>query len=334
MSGRRGSAARRAERLLRCYPAGWRARYGDEFTELLIDDISERPRSWIRSADVMRSGALARFTAAGLTGRALAPEQQIRAGLAWLCGALAAFLVFGIALWSQLTIGWQWSAPVAPATRMAMLVMSAAVLGLFILALLSAIPIAWALGASILRLRGQGLTGPMALGAAGALVFTVGSLHFGHAWPGTGGHRWADRGLVPGAVARFCWAATLSVTSYWAHPGALSSFPAAEIGWMVVSPVALLASAVGVAKTLRRTGLSQRVLRYQSWLGGAAAATMAAFLAGAGSWVISGGPAPRGLFRVGAIDGAGLAVMTAAVVLAFRAVQRTLTAVPGRRAER
>jgi hypothetical protein len=323
MSDRRRTPARRAERLLRCYPAGWRERYGDEFTELLIDDICERPRSWMRTADVMRSGALARFTAAGLTGRALAPEEQMRAGLAWLGGALAAFLVMGIALWSQLTIGWQWSAPDAPANRVAMLVMSAAGLGLLVLALVSAIPIAWTLivgGGEQQRAR------PLALATVGAVVFVLGSIHFGHGWPGTGGHPWADRGLVPGGVARFAWAATLWVTSYWAHPGALSSFPAAEIAWMVVSPTALLAGAVGAAKTLRRTRLSPRVLRYQLWVGSAAAVAMAAFLAGAGSWVVSGGPAPRGLFRVGAIDTGGLGVMTLALVLAFRAVALTLAA--------
>ena len=50
------------------------------------------------------------------------------------------------------------------------------------------------------------------------------------------------------------------------------------------------------------------------------------FLAGAGSWIISGGPAPRGLFRIGLIDSVGVAVMAAAMILAFRAAQRALTA--------
>jgi hypothetical protein len=320
------SAARRAERLLRCYPPAWRERYGDEFAELLIEEIGERPRSWVRTADVMRSGALARLTAAGITGAALAPEEQIRAGLAWLGGALAAFLVLGIALWSQLTIGWQWSAPDAPATRVAMFVMSGAVLGLCVLALLSAIPVVWSLGASIGRGEHRGLRKPLAWAVAGAAAFTLGSLHFGHGWPGTGGHPWGERGLVPAAVARVCWAATLWITSYWAHPGALSSFPAAEIAWMVVGPVALLATAVGVSKTLRRLRLSPRVLRYELYLGGAATGATAVFLAGAGSWVVSGAPAPRGLFRVGAIDGAAVAAMTGALVLSFRAIQRTLAA--------
>jgi hypothetical protein len=56
------------------------------------------------------------------------------------------------------------------------------------------------------------------------------------------------------------------------------------------------------------------------------AVVMAGFLAGASSWVISGGPAPRGLFRVGAIDSVAVAVMAASLILAFRAAQRTVGA--------
>jgi hypothetical protein len=50
------AAVRRAKRLVRCYPRAWRARYGEEFTQLLLDDISERPRSLARTADVLRGG--------------------------------------------------------------------------------------------------------------------------------------------------------------------------------------------------------------------------------------------------------------------------------------
>jgi hypothetical protein len=328
MSDPSRSAIRRAERLLRCYPARWRARYGEEFTELLTEDIFERPRCWARTLDVLRAGALARLASAGLTGDALEAEQQIRAGLAWLCAALTGFLVLGIAIWSQLTIGWQWSAPDAPATKVAMILMSGAVLGFLILALLAAAPIVWALGWGIARGEAHAVLRPLALVVAGAAVLTLGSRHFGHGWPGTGGHQWADRGLVPGEFARFCWAATLWVTSYWAHPGALSSFPGVEIAWMAVTPVALLATLVGLAKTLRRTKLSPRVLRYESRLGCGAVVAMAGFLGGGGSWVVSGGPAPRGLFRVGVIDSAGLAAMTGALVLAFRALQQPRTARP------
>jgi hypothetical protein len=320
------AAAKRAKRLLRFYPRGWRARYGEEFTQLLIDDMSERPRSVARTADVVRTGLLARVASTGLAGDTLEPQQQIRSGLAAVGCALIAFLAFGVAIWSQLTIGWQWSAPAAPATKAAMLVMSAVLLVFAVLALLAAIPLAWTLGRTLVQGRASGLVASVTSVVLGTVVLVVGSIHFGHGWPGTGGHPWAGRDVVPIPVARLCWAATLWITSYWAHPGALASFPASEIAWMVASPIALLAVLIGATRTLRRLPLSPRALRYESWLGTAAALAMAGFLAGASSWIISGGPAPRGLFRVGAIDSVGIAVMAAALILAFRAAQRALTA--------
>ena len=95
-----GGPGRRAGRLLLWYPAGWRARYGGEFTKLLVAEFAEQPRSWRRGAGVMIAG----------------------------------------------------------------------------------------------------------------------SHHFENCWPGTGAHAWGQQGLVPGGVAAFCWASTLSVSSYWAHP--------------------------------------------------------------------------------------------------------------------
>jgi hypothetical protein len=56
----RDGADRRARRLLRWYPKSWRLRYGEEFTQLLIDDIDDRPHSWHRTLDVARSGLAAR----------------------------------------------------------------------------------------------------------------------------------------------------------------------------------------------------------------------------------------------------------------------------------
>ena len=142
-------------------------------------------------------------------------------------------------------------------------------------------------------------------------------------WPGTGGHPWPQRGLVPGGVAAFGWAATLSVTSYWAHPAALLAFPAAELAWMVISPAALAGLAAGLASLVRRLDLPPRVLRYQARLGLLAAAGMAVFLAAAASWVLAGQPGPGNLFRPGAIDVAALAVMALALAVGWHALHRT-----------
>jgi hypothetical protein len=162
----------------------------------------------------------------------------------------------------------------------------------------------------------------------------VGGRHFGNGWPGTGGHPWAHQGLVPGGVAAFSWASTLSVSSFWAHPAALAAFPAAELAWMALSPLAVAATVTGAAAVVRRAGLapdvlSPRLLRFETWLGRAACAAMAVFFAGACAWVapllgvggagfLDAGGAGS-LFRPGAIDVAGLVVLILALAVARQA---------------
>jgi hypothetical protein len=313
---------RRAARLVRWYPPSWRARYGAEFTELLAADLAERPRCWRRTADVAVNGMLARLSWAGLAGQLLA-----RASLAALGCALAVFLTFGTALWSQLLVGWQWAPPGTRVTTAATELMSAALLFFAVLAVLAAAPVGWQLA----RQCRSGVGANTALLVVSALVLVIGGRHVANGWPGTGGHPWPHRGLVPGGVAAFGWASTLSVTSYWAHPVALLAFPASEIAWMLISPAALAGLAAGLARLVRRLDLPAGVLRYQARLGQLATAGMAVFLAAAACWVLAGGGGPRDLFRAGAIDVAALLVMALALAVGWRAVHR---AVPHRVARR
>jgi hypothetical protein len=314
-------AARRASRLLRWYPGAWRSRYGEEFAELLMADIAERPRSRTRTADVLRGGLVARLAAAGLCGCTLEPSAQVRASLTSLGCCAAIFAGLGAAMWSQLTIGWQWSAPDTAATTVAMVMMSAAMLAFLVLALAAAVPVLWSAGSRLARGRRAGLAGPVALVVACAVVMFVGGRHFGNGWPGTGGHPWARQGLVPGGVAAFSWASTLSVSSYWVHPAALAHFPAAELAWMALSPLAAAGLVGGAVALVRRTELSPRVLDFETRLGTAACAAMVVFLAGCSAWIVDGGPGPRNLFHAGAIDAAGAAVLTVAFIAARQAAR-------------
>jgi hypothetical protein len=216
-------------------------------------------------------------------------------------------------MWSQLTTGWQWSPPGTAGVTVAMLAMSAAMGVLAVLALLAVLPVAWRVAAG----RAPGVRGPSALFLAGLAVVVIGGRHFGNGWPGTGGHPWPHQGLVPGGVAAFSWASTLSVSSFWAHPAALAAFPAAELAWMALSPLAVAAAVTGAAAVVRRAGLSPRVLRFETWLGRAACAAMAVFLAGTCAWVLA--RAPGAMFRPGLIDVAGLVVLALALAVAHQA---------------
>jgi hypothetical protein len=316
------AAARRATRLLRWYPKGWRSRYGEEFTELLISDIGERPGSWARTADVARGGIVARLASAGLCGCGSEASGQARASLVSLACCVTVFLVFGAALWSQLTIGWQWSEPDTAATVAATVVMSAAMLAFGVLALAAAVPVAWSAVSRIGRGQSCGLIRPSALFLAGTAIMVAGGRHFGNGWPGTGGHPWAAQGLVPGGVAAFSWASTLSVSSYWVHPAALAGFPWAELAWMVLSPLAVAGAAAGAAALIRRTELPPRVLRFEASLGTAACGTMAFFLAGCCLWIAGRDSGPEQLFHVGTIDIAGAVAMAIALLVGRQAVRQ------------
>jgi len=312
--------AKRAERLVRLYPKAWRARYGEEFFELLAADIADRPRSWRRTADLLRGGLVARCSLFGLCGCALSPLEQVRASLVTLGCSTAVFLLFGAAMWSQLTIGWQWSRPDTAATVVATVVMSVAMFALVILAVLAAAPVLWSLVSRLFR-GGDRLGAPTAMFLLGAVVLFVGGRHFGNGWPGTGGHPWSYRGLVPGGLAAFSWASTLSVSSYWAHPAALARFPAAELTWMALSPLSIVCVALGANRIVRRVRLSTAVLRYEVRLARVACLAMLVFLAGAAVWLLYGGPGPRNLFHAGAIDVAGAAVAGLILIVAERATQ-------------
>lgn len=304
-------AEKRARRLLLWYPRAWRERYGDEFSELLLADIAERPRSWSRALDVARRGAAARL---GLGGAVHAGAR-----LAVVVCSGSAFVLVGAAVWAQLAIGWQWSRPATPATSAAIVAM-ACLLGLFaVLAAVGVAPVLWTVVTRFATDRGRSLVGPFSVFLAGTVVAVLGARHFAAGWPGTGGHPWAHQHLLPGRVAALAWAETLSVTSYWAHPGALLGFPPDELLWMAASPVALVAAVAGAARTIRRVELSSRILRFELALARVAGGLMVAFLAAVCCWIASGGTGPRDLFHVGAIDFVAVAAMVTALLVARRA---------------
>ena len=312
----------RSRRHLRWYPKEWRTRYGDEFVELLLSDIQERPSSLRRTLDIVRHGMMARSAAAGLGGQPLDHEDAERRSLIAVGGALSIFIVFALAMWSQLTIGWQWSSPNTVSTSWAMFVMSAAIVVFALMCLAAAAPVLWSVGRRLVRGRVTDLWAPLLLTIGGIAVLVVGTHHFANGWPGTGGHPWSRQGIVPGGVAAYAWASTLFVTSYWAHPAALGGFPATEVGWMVLSPLALTSLLVGSAKLVRRLELSSGVLLYERRLTLGATLAMAAFFTGAGMWVFDGGPGPSNLFHIGAIDLVDLVAIALAMALTGLAVRR------------
>jgi hypothetical protein len=343
-------AIRRAGRLLRWYPRAWRDRYGAEFTELLIADISERPRSPRRSLDVVRGGLRARLADVGLAGFPLpvatagsvagptleqARQRQVSASLGSLSCALGGFLVFGAALWSQILIGWQWSAWLQvhlPARSLPPLVQASgrnaffavfttgAMLVLLALAVLAALPVLATVVGRIARGREPRLIRPAIALAASLFVLFAGGRHFENNWLGTGGHH----ALVPSGLAAFVWAVTLFVSSYWGHPAMLATLPVDERAWMTLSPFVLAAAVASAAVLVRRVRLSPRVAAFEASLGLLACVTMAAFVVCYGVWIAARARLEPGLpvgISVGATNATIIALLVLAVAVAAQAAR-------------
>ena len=342
--------ARTAERLLRWYPRPWRDRYGAEFTELLMADISERPRSPRRSLDVMRGGIRARLAGAGLAGFPLplataggaagplaeqARQRQVSASLGSFSCALGAFLVFGAALWSQILIAWQWSAwlhvhlparslpPLVQASgRNAFFVVFAtgAMLVLFALAVLAALPVLATVAGRIARGREPRLIRPGHRADGVAFRAFAGGRHFENNWLGTGGHH----ALIPSGVAAFVWAVTLFVSSYWGHPAMLATLPVDERVWMTLSPFVLAAAVASAAVLVRRVQLSPRVAAFEARLGLLGCVTMAAFVGCYGVWITEKVRLEPGLplgLSVGATNATIIALLALALAVAAQAAR-------------
>jgi hypothetical protein len=281
---------RAAARLARCYPAAWRARYGVEFTQLLVDELCDGPMALPRRLDVVAHGLWTRLSYAGLAGTGAPGPQRLRALLLALGGVLGGFAVAAVALWSQVL---------------------ALVCGTS-----ASLVARWRAGG------GRGLRG-WALACLGAgLVLALGCRHFAPHWPGTGGHAGAAVQIVPAELARLGWAATLWISAYWAHPGALGAFPAGEVAWMVICPVAWLGLFIAGAVLLRRLAPTARLQRWAVAMFAAAEAMMVLFLAGAVAWIGAADAGPRNRFAVGAIDVGMVAGLGVGLILATHLIRR------------
>lgn len=309
----------RAQRLLRWYPPSWRDEYGEEFAALLIDDIAERRVSPGRSIDVARAGCAARWRAGGLAhdARAVVPTSRKSA---WVLVASGLFLFFANALWSQLIVDWQWSPPWSAMTEVAIAIMTTALLAGTLVALA-------VVGTSVVRvvrsgnLRHPRVLVPALVGAVGLAVLIAGSVHFSPHWPGTAGHAWGvARNVVPGGVGAFSWAATMSVTSYWLHLHELVAFPASELAWMVISPLAVLTAITGGALAVARSSTTPHILAWDRRLIKGVQWSMVAFALGAVTWLADDAPRqPHYMFRKGFIDVVDLSLVVVMALVARRA---------------
>jgi hypothetical protein len=310
----------RAKRLLRWYPRTWRERYGEEFAELLVADLEERPRSRRRTGDIAASGLRARLSAAGLGSGTRVGHPQ--AALAAAAAAIVGFTACGVSLWSQLLVGSSASLPDRQSVRTGLVVMSIGVAYLAVVAVLAAVPVVAAAGRALRGNEARRIVGPIALTLLGATVLVVGGHHLQGGWPGTGGRAGSLHQLVPGRIAGFGWAETLGLTAYWAHPSELFALPTDELLWTLLSPVTFAATVAGAVTVVRRITFSAGGLAFEARLATVASLGMVPYLGSAAWWVLSSPTDSNTVFRAGSLDVLLVAGMVIALAVARTATQR------------
>ena len=275
-------------------PREWRSRYGDEFTELLVAGPPERPRSWRRTVDVTRTAASAAACRSEGARRADPRSRPRRCARAWsarLRGGRVSRLWrrHVVAAHHRMAVG----APDTSAATAAMVVMSC----IMVLFVPSSSSPPSPRRRALTRVRTP--AGARASSGRRRCLWAVGrSWSSGAGTSATGGRGTrlasaAAQGVVPGGVAAFSWASTLSISSYWAHPGRCvvsrrrAVLDGGQPGRHGVrcrrggqGPAA--AGALGADAALRGPAL------------GVAARAMLVFLGACCGWVLDGGPGPAG----------------------------------------
>lgn len=100
--------------MLRWYPAGWRARYGDELAAMIEDDLGGTPPTLRFRWSIARAGMGERLRGTGLVGDSLPPSGRVRGGAFTVLCAFALFVIPGAGF---AKISEHWDESVAPGSR-------------------------------------------------------------------------------------------------------------------------------------------------------------------------------------------------------------------------
>jgi hypothetical protein len=260
-------------RLLRVYPAAWRARYGDELAVLIEElDGGARMLSWRVRFDVVRAGVVERARVFGLSG--LPPRERAREGSLLVLYAWMLFVIGGFGV-QKASEHWQAVTPTAkqglPAAAFDVLVIAAGVGSALVM-----LGVALSLPRLVALLRGGGwakIRRPILRAALLSLLIVVST--FGLA-------AWAH-----------------SLTSV-ARNGSNAAYSAVFLAWVLLFVACLFVWAAAAAATARQLNLPTWTLRFEVWLGVAISAAMTLMtiatavwwgsLANAAPWFFDGRP--------------------------------------------
>jgi len=244
--------------LLRCYPAWWRDRYGEELEALIVEASGGRRVPWRICLDVALAGCRERLRAAALSGDGVQPVERARAGLVLTLSAWVLFVVGG-AVVQKFSEQWQSATPAAdralPAAAFQVLVVGAAVGTALVLA-----------------------------GVCAALPGALALLR-------RGGWMEIRRPVVRAAVLTVAAAAVTVALVVWAHGltsrqrnGNDLDYETLFVACGVLLVACLTAWTCAAVVTARRIDLSARVLRLEASLAVAVSVSMAAMTVATATW--------------------------------------------------
>jgi hypothetical protein len=252
------SGPERFERMLRWYPTGWRARYGDEMTALLEDTHGTGRVPRRERVALARAGTAERARAAGLLGDSASPGERMRAGSLLVLGAWAPILVGG-AIFAKFADNWKPATP--PGHR--------------------GLP-----GDAILAVGVAAVVG-LVIVAAAALVVLPAFIRHGRD-EGWGSVR---RRLLPAATMGAIAVALLAGLLVWAHHlsshdrnGGLVAYEALFVVCSLGIFAAIGTGTAAAVSTARRLSLPERTLRLLGALAVALTAVMAVITTGTIVW--------------------------------------------------
>lgn len=254
------SPARTAARLVRLYPVGWRARYGDELQTLILDMSSPRRVPWRIRADVAGAGGRERLRAAGLGDGS--PGGRVRAGAGLVLWAWALFVLAG-AILQRTSEHWDSALPgdhLVPTAAFDVLI-GAAIATSFLV--LTGIALTLPALSRLLREGGWARIRRAVLPAGLLTVITIAA-----------------------TVALIGWAHGLTAADRAGHDGV---YVAGFLAWAVLGGATLGAWTSAATRTAACLALGRGILRLEARLATAVAAAMVVMAAATAVWWVSVG---------------------------------------------
>jgi hypothetical protein len=312
------SDVRRARRLLHWYPIAWRERYGEEFTDHLEQEFSDRRVDLKRSVNVAYKGLVARADDFGLSSASLNPGGQSRAALGTSFVLIALMAVLAINFWSWAMLMWS-ARTYHPIPVDATVGILTAATGILLLVLVAIVLIVLGSAArQIVRGRGRLIVTPLvfAVGSGAFLSYSVRSLpnmlaRYSHMFQG--GYRWSHPGPAAYGLAVIAHQVTQPWISMW-NPG-ISGEPTSQAVMNQLAPLAVLVFAVAMAFLVRRVELPHIGERLGSVTVVLLGILSGVFLLSLVAWFTAGGPIYAAFGETGNIAGVAYLVFFALVTL-------------------